>query len=273
MRNINTKFYTLFFSLLAFSNTSYAELNAINTNLVNDTILKVTWMRDANLFNTLCKANNPIAMNFFPPSSDKDRQITDAAVICSRDGRMTWSNAQGWIDRLNEQNYLGHNDWRLPTTGQPDGTCELQTTAQGSAVSGGYNCIGKELSNLFNSSLDNPNHAGTGVMGGKIGTACANSISQPQFCFQNTAPFSNTLPLTYWSENNAAGEFSEANNSFAETDAYKWTFNTKSGYQGSKHQAFDDANVWPVRSGLTEGNTSGTGAIISILQLLLLSEE
>ncbi len=272
MRNRRTKLCILFFSLLILSNTSYAELNVVNTGLVNDTILKVTWMKDANLFNTLCKANSPIAMNFFPPSSDKNRQITDASAICTRDGRMTWRNAQGWIDRLNNQNYLGHDDWRLPATSQPDGTCELQTTAQGSTVSGGYNCIGKELSNLFNASLNNPNHDGTGAMGGKIGSACADSVALPQFCFQNTTPFSNTIPLTYWSQNNAAGKFLESNNSFTEEDSFKWTFNTQSGYQGSKHLGFDDANVWPVRSGLTQG-ASGSGAIISIIQLLLLAED
>ncbi|MEE9327688.1 MAG: DUF1566 domain-containing protein [Cocleimonas sp.] len=273
MKNKNPKLCALFFSLFVLSNTSYAELDVVNTGLVNDTVLNTTWMKDANLFNALCKANNPIAMDFFPPSSDKNRQITDANAICSRDGRMTWSNAQGWIDRLNQQNYLGHNDWRLPTTNQPDGTCEYQTTAQGLVVSGGYNCIGKEFSHLFNASLDNPNHAGTGAMGGKIGSVCADSIAQPQFCFQNTAPFSNTVPITYWSESSAAGAFLETNNTFNEKAAYKWTFNTKSGYQGSKHRGFDEANVWPIRSGLSEGNSSGTGAIISIIQLLLLAEE
>lgn len=44
--------------------------------------------------------------------------------------------------------YLGHNNWRLPTTLQPDASC----SGQGD-VSNGYNCTGSEMGHLFYTEL------------------------------------------------------------------------------------------------------------------------
>jgi len=32
--------------------------------------------------------------------------------------RMTWSDAQRYVDQLNAESFAGHNDWRLPTNGE-----------------------------------------------------------------------------------------------------------------------------------------------------------
>jgi hypothetical protein len=32
----------------------------------------------------------------------------------ARDGRVTWQHALDYVKKLNQENYLGHNDWRLP---------------------------------------------------------------------------------------------------------------------------------------------------------------
>ncbi len=80
--------------------------------------------------------------------------------MCTANGTLNWFEAEVWIALLNTANYLGHDDWRQPSTIQPDLTCE-STFASGK--NGGCNCRGSELGNLFNVSLANPNHAGTSV--------------------------------------------------------------------------------------------------------------
>ncbi len=67
------------------------------------------------------------------------------------DGRMTWTTAQAWIAAMNTANCLGHNDWRLPLTAQPDTTCGSSSDPGGGFPTQyyGYNCTGSELGDLF----------------------------------------------------------------------------------------------------------------------------
>jgi len=68
------------------------------------------------------------------------------------DGLMNWSSANLWITALNTASYLGANNWRLPTTAQPDASCDTQLDP-GSPypVQGyGYDCTGSEMGHLFN---------------------------------------------------------------------------------------------------------------------------
>lgn len=60
------------------------------------------------------------------------------------DGWLTWAEANTWIDYLNTNNHLGYNDWRLPTTQQPDPTCSDQSFG-----SYGSNCSGSEMGHLY----------------------------------------------------------------------------------------------------------------------------
>lgn len=53
------------------------------------------------------------------------------------DGSMIWITAERWIGAMNAANYLGYNDWRLPTSD----TCN------------GYSCAGSEMGNLFYNEL------------------------------------------------------------------------------------------------------------------------
>ena len=217
----------LLFGLVGLVNTSHAALNDLGNGLVNDTTLNITWMKDANLFKTLCDASDPIATGFTPVDA------ASATAICASGGVMSWDDAEAWMVRLNAQSYLGHNNWRQPATVQPDLTCESTLAGGGN---GGYNCTGSELGNLYNVSLGNPNFSGTGTgldgSTGTIGTLCTS-------CFQNTAPFINTRSESYWS-----------GDEYAPVPTAVWIFGT---YFGEQTFTFKNVSlpVWPVRSGLS----------------------
>jgi len=216
----------------------------------NDTSLDISWVSDANLFKTLCDADDPIATGFIPPAPDTSGAGTNASSICANNGKMTWGNAQGWIERLNSQSYLGYSDWRHPQTAQPDASCENQAMVDAQSVSGGFNCTASELGHLFNVTLDNPNDAGTGATGGTTGTDCFGSGTAPQHCFQNTGDFINSKPARYWTNREAPGFFSSySSNTFVTVSSYRWVFNTNKGVQESAHEGFNAEQVWPVRGG------------------------
>lgn len=59
-----------------------------------DKLTGLIWTKDANLMNTR------------DPAFD--------SVGTAQDGRVTWQDALNYIKKLNEENYLGYNDWRLP---------------------------------------------------------------------------------------------------------------------------------------------------------------
>lgn len=88
--------------------------------LIYDTDLDVTWLANAN----------------YSQTSGYDA-----------DGRMTWAAANAWAANLSYyDNVRGvfYDDWRLPSTLQPDASCGFQ-----SSVSYGYNCKGSEMGHLF----------------------------------------------------------------------------------------------------------------------------
>ena len=78
---------------------------------------------------------------------DTDLDITwlrDAKV----NGAMDWDNAVAWADGFS---IGGYDDWRLPTTLQPDATCGSQYAGQDY----GYNCTGSEMGHLWYVELGN----------------------------------------------------------------------------------------------------------------------
>jgi pimeloyl-ACP methyl ester carboxylesterase len=76
---------------------------------MQDNLTGLVWAKDGNLMKTR------------DPGFDSDSTAGD--------GRITWQHALDYIKKLNQENYLGHNDWRLPNvneleslvhTGQPN---------------------------------------------------------------------------------------------------------------------------------------------------------
>ncbi len=84
--------------------------------LVYDNDLNITWLGDAN----------------FAKTSSFDA-----------DGLMDWTTANAWASTLTVG---GFNNWRLPTTLQPDISCSSQSGGQSS----GNGCTGSEMGHLYN---------------------------------------------------------------------------------------------------------------------------
>jgi hypothetical protein len=170
-------------------------------NGVYDTDLNVTWMRNANLAATNTFGVSGIAAN----------------------GSMTWYTAQSWIGAMNTANYLGYNDWRLPTTLQPDASCGSQWSGYGY----GYNCTGSEMGHLFYNEL-----------GGTAGSSILSS-SDPDL-----ALFQNVQSSTYWS-----------GTEFAPNANLAWGF----ADGGGQNANFKASNVyaWAVRP----GNSAAVSAV------------
>jgi hypothetical protein len=61
---------------------------------VSDNLTGLIWTKDGNVIQAR------------DPGFDTDRTAGD--------GLVTWQHALDYIKKLNQENYLGHNDWRLP---------------------------------------------------------------------------------------------------------------------------------------------------------------
>ena len=145
-----------------------------------DTDLNVTWLADAN----------------YAQTSGYDA-----------DGRMTWSQATTWAANLSFTNGVNvYDNWRLPTTLQPDASCGSQS----GGGSYGYNCTGSEMGHLFYSEL-------SGTAGQPILTS-----GDPDL-----AKITNLQANYYWSATEYAPNTGNAT-----------AFNLTSGHQGTGYKYF-----------------------------------
>ncbi len=98
------------------------------------------------------------------------------------DGGMGWDAANNWANNLV---YGGFNDWRLPSTLQPDPSCNdsLDAGVPYGVQSFGYNCSGSEMGHMY---YDN-----WGVTEGSPPSQGSNQA--------NWALFSNVNAWAYWS--------------------------------------------------------------------------
>ena len=80
---------------------------------IYDDVLDITWAQDANI-----------------------------------NGLDTWANQVAWAAGYSQTHtvYGTFDDWRLPTTLQPDASCDVQS----GGVSSGLDCTGSEMGHLFN---------------------------------------------------------------------------------------------------------------------------
>jgi hypothetical protein len=100
---------------------------------VYDTANRVTWLADADL---------PATNTFGLPRCDGSG--TQPCVNAS--GSMSYQSAVAWVAAMNAAHYLGHADWRLPTTPPTDTTCP-KTGPHGNSF--GFGCMGNALGSLY----------------------------------------------------------------------------------------------------------------------------
>ena len=146
---------------------------------VYDTTKQVTWLANANL-----AATNTFGVDGVNP-----------------DGSMSWSTAQNWVAAMNKANYLGHNDWILPTTPELDSNCTQQTAGGPFA----YNCTHSDMGELFYDAL-----------GGSKGVSISSLTNS------NARLFKNFQPYLYWSGTVYKGVGNSS-----------WSFSFGNGFQGT----------------------------------------
>lgn len=157
------------------------------------------------------------------------------------DGSMTWPTAQSWIAAMNAANYLGYNNWRLPTVLQPDPACSLQN----GPGSYGYNCTGSEMGHLFYYEL-----------GGLAQNSITTTHNANYNLFQNIRTTS--TGYFYWSGTEYA---------WNTTDAWGFRFSYGDQYANRKDSEYNYA--WPVRIGdVTDTDCPSSACTASVDNLL-----
>jgi hypothetical protein len=122
----------------------------------------------------------------------KTQYIASGGTSGDADGYMNWHDANAWADGLV---YGGYDDWRLPSTPQPDPTCSAQQVISGGSLSAGRNCTGSELGHLFYLELD-------GVSGSSILTSTDADLSlfrniEARYLYWTAAGFNNKLAWAF----------------------------------------------------------------------------
>ena len=143
-----------------------------------DTTLNVTWLRDTTVLTT----------------------ITVIPLVVET---LTWATAES---RAAGYSIGGYGAWRLPTTLQPDATCELNGSGDG-IFSYGFGCSGSEMGHLWYVELGNVDRVP----------------------MSNTGDFQGLRPSAYWSNQN------ELHPTLA------WRFSFDNGWQDN---AFPDSYAW-----------------------------
>lgn len=151
-------------ALLSFG-TAQAALVDRGGGLIYDTVLDITWLQDANYSKT---------------------------SGYHADGSMLWNEAMVWAEDLSYYDSVRGvwlDDWRLPTTLQPDPSCDSHYLyAAGFPLQdGGYGCSGSEMGHLFN---------GDGVRSNSFGG----------YPFPSPSPFFNMDEAYYWSATDLPGD-------------------------------------------------------------------
>jgi hypothetical protein len=171
-----------------------------------DTDTDLTWVADANLACTQAYA------------------LASSGSCSESAGLMNWPTAMGWAASLNAgPGYLGATGWRLPTvtdTGAPGCNFSFSGTDCGENV----DLATGEMARMFYGTLGNT--GGHDTSGTLLGCSP---------CLTNAGPFSNLLPLYYWSGTEELGSF-----------AWDFTF-----WNGSQLRSFKSGALyaWAVRSG------------------------
>jgi len=146
-----------------------------NGTTVYDSVNNVNWLADANL-----AASETFGL---PVCSGAVTQ-----VCVSASGLMDYGSATAWIQAMNAANYLGYNNWQMPTTPPIDATCG-KTGPNGNSF--GFGCLNGSLGNLYYSP-------------GALGLTPPNTaVTVPA---NTTGPFGNFQPYLYWSGLNAGSK-------------------------------------------------------------------
>lgn len=248
--------------------TVQAELQDQGDGTVLDTATSLIWLKDGNLFYTQYQANPAIIDEIVAGAPALDDVSTGGPHVWNKDGTltdiytdfvdpnatntspavngaMTWFGAMAWVNWLNAHNYLGHNDWRLPSVKPLNGTSFDYSGANSKCngtsdrdpwITSPFN----ELSNLFYSALGN--------QAGRQKGDCEKFTSEDPNAYGllNAGTFQNFKKTQYWT----ATDYTDPNNA----PGSAWTFDMTSGEPAIGEKVSAQFYALPVR-GTASGAT------------------
>ena len=202
---------------VAVSGAAQAALFDRGGGLIYDDVLNITWLQNANL-----AATNTFGVSGIDASS----------------GRMNWNTADSWIAAMNTAEYLGYDDWRLPTLGPVNGAAFNYNYSTNGSTDVGYNITSSnsEMSYMYYVNLGltvvynpdgswnpNPNWGifGNGTSGGQ----------------NDVGLIDNLQSFEYWS----GLEYAPVTN-------FAWFFNANNGTQFANGKSLN-YYAWAVRPG------------------------
>jgi hypothetical protein len=195
-----------------------ALIPSVDGTVVYDTVNNISWLADANL-----GASHAFGL-----------------AVCSGPGSQTCLNASGsmrytaataWVSAMNAANYLGHNDWQLPTTPITDHNCG-RTGPNGASF--GFGCTAGALASLYNA----------------LGFTSPNTVVP--IPANATGPFSNFQPYLYWSSSSAVT-----------AGAGNATFSFATGWQGANTLP-NFLYLLPMIPGKLPGTPAATGTGLQV---------
>ena len=205
LKNIGKEMLCVGLLILGLSTQAQAALVPL-VEVVYDTDRDLYWLGNANL-----AATNTFGLSYDTDLGNhpNDPYGSNYMEVIRPNGRMSWGAALHWIDAMNAANYLGFNNWRLPTALNADGSGPCGPA---------FNCNGSEMGHLFYDELGGTAH---------------------QSILDTTGPnyFTNLQPSVYWS-----------GTEYAPVTRYAYGFGTSDGYQddGNKGGEFYAWAVHPV---------------------------
>ncbi len=150
--------------LVLLASTSRAALVDVGNGLINHPAANLTWVADANLFQTMVTADATLVSKVVEAwtngpiptlAGDGSTHTIVAADFNATTGRMNWYGARAWINYLKVTHYKGYSDWRLPEVG----TASLQTGGCAVCVPGdGFAVNSSEWWRLFYDELGGTAH-------------------------------------------------------------------------------------------------------------------
>lgn len=187
-----------------------------------DTVLRITWLADANL-----AATHPFGV---------------PGIGIAASGSMNGNTAVDWITAMNADGgtgYLGYNHWHLPTMidtnapgcdySQTGGTdCGYNVQTINTTLIPGSIIIYSVLAHLYYETLGNI---------GWFGTDGLETDCYPGDCLSNSGPFFNVQSNYYWSGTSIR------------TETYSAGFSFKNGNQDTNLNFNDHFFAWPVHDG------------------------
>jgi len=179
---------------LCLTSTAHAALvSRLGGDALYDDVLDITWLSNANLALT-----NQFGLTLSTIASD------DTANTVGSTGRMTWDNANAWIAGMNSANYLGFNDWRLPTLSPINGTSFQTNLTNNGSSDFGYGATGIGWQDGSNNPVSEMGHLYYSTLG-NLGK-CTPDNGDPSGCTQqagfglnNVGQFTNLESSDYWS--------------------------------------------------------------------------